>query len=156
VPPGDGNGSAFFELVPTWEVVLQSSAKAKVFADTSCEETFMLNASSFSNPEPTPNRLSRPTGLTAGFSARSLPGNRPRKLSYQAGRALEILGHAIDYLGDEYALECRSRENPNHGKAGPVLAIEVLKARSREIYLEGDLIPSLAERFRFWLGFARA
>jgi hypothetical protein len=79
-----------------------------------------------------------------------------RKISYQEGHALEILGHAIEYLADEYALECRSRNAVNHAKTGPVQAIELLMARSREIYLAGEPVPTFAERVRLWLGFARA
>ena len=88
-----------------------------------------------------------------GYSGRKF---RWRKISYQEGHALEILGHAIEYLADEYALECRSRDTVNHAKSGPVQAIELLMARSREIYLAGELVPTLAERLRLLLGFARA
>jgi len=79
-----------------------------------------------------------------------------RKLSYQDGRAVEMLGHAIEYLADEYVLECRGRGQADHSKAGPVQAIELLMARNREIYLAGELVPTFTKRLRLWLRFARA
>jgi len=81
---------------------------------------------------------------------------RPRRFSPQDGRALELLGHAIEYLADEYALECRSRNCDLSGKPPEVQAIEMLMARSREIYFNGEPAPTLADRLRGWLGFARA
>ena len=62
------------------------------------------------------------------------PGNSSalvhRTINAANGRALEILGHAIEYLEDELYLErtwvC--------DKSASVQAIEILKAKSREIY----------------------
>ena len=69
---------------------------------------------------------------------------------------MEMLGHAIEYLADEYALECRSWDHAERSPAGPVQAIELLMARNREIYFAAAPVPTLAERLRLWLGFARA
>lgn len=67
------------------------------------------------------------------------------------GRAIEMLGHAIEYLADEFALECRSRLEMPAGKHGRVAAIELLMARSREIYLNCPAEPTLGERLRVFL-----
>jgi hypothetical protein len=82
--------------------------------------------------------------------------SRPRRFSPQEGRALELLGHAIEYLADEYALDCRSPIDSAFGKPPQVEAIEMLMARSREIYFCGEPAPTLTDRLRCWLGFARA
>jgi hypothetical protein len=79
---------------------------------------------------------------------------RPRRFSFQEGRALEILGHAIEYLADEYALACRSPSGPC--KAPEVEAIELLMAHSREIYFNTKPAPTLLESLRSWLGLAPA
>ena len=74
-----------------------------------------------------------------------------RRIDPQAGRALEILGHAIDYLTDEYIF---------HGgqfRAGdPELdALHVLMAANRTIYYECPVIPSLSQRFLRLFGIGR-
>jgi hypothetical protein len=97
-----------------------------------------------------------PRSATAHPRMQAQATSRPRRFSPQDGRALEILGHAIDYLADEYTLDCRSRIDAAFGKPAQVEAIEMLMARSREIYFCGEPAPTLAERLRNWLGFARA
>ncbi len=77
-----------------------------------------------------------------------------RQLSPEKGRALEILGHAIEYLADEYAAD------PAHkgplGSADPrVEAIQVLKALNRNIYYSGSEIQPVFGRVRRWLLGAR-
>lgn len=67
-----------------------------------------------------------------------------RRISPQAGHALEILGHAIDYLTDEYvyaggAFSVRDSQ---------LEAIHLLMALNRQIYFECPEVPSLAERCR--------
>jgi hypothetical protein len=71
---------------------------------------------------------------------------RPRRITPEAGRAIEMLGHAIEYLGDEFALECRARGVLETGKHPCVSAIELLMARSREIYFSSPVVPTLGER----------
>ena len=78
---------------------------------------------------------------------------RPRKLSPEAGRGIEMLGHAIDYLSDELALDFMVGKMWNESGPGSELdprlaAIELLKARNREIYFNCPEIPTLAERLR--------
>lgn len=69
---------------------------------------------------------------------------RRRRISPQAGHALEILGHAIDYLTDEYvyaggAFGVRDAQ---------LEAIHLLMALNRQIYFECPEVPSLVNRCR--------
>ena len=68
---------------------------------------------------------------------------RRRRINPQAGHALEILGHAIEYLTDELVHEASSisAHNPQ------VEAVQLLMACNRKIYLACPEIPTLAERF---------
>jgi len=68
---------------------------------------------------------------------------RNRRISREAGHALEVLGHAIEYLTDEYVLEARdlSAEDPR------VAAIQLLMSLNRQVYFECPLVPTLTERF---------
>lgn len=77
---------------------------------------------------------------------------RNRRVSPAAGRAIEILGHAIEYLADEFALDCASGEvRMQQGRHPRLAAIELLKACNREIYLSCPEAPTFAERVRGWL-----
>lgn len=72
---------------------------------------------------------------------------RKRRISPEAGHALEILGHAIEYLTDEYVHEggSFSAHDPR------VEAIQFLMARNREIYFACPEVPTFGERLRGWL-----
>jgi hypothetical protein len=65
-----------------------------------------------------------------------------RVISPQAGRALEILGHAIEYLVDEYV----------HNGGGfceddpEVAAVRILINANREVYFSCPLRPTFFER----------
>jgi hypothetical protein len=77
---------------------------------------------------------------------------RRRQISREAGRAIEMLGHAIEYLADEFALDCMSGDARKHRGTHPqIAAIELLMARNREIYLSCPEIPSMGERLSSWL-----
>lgn len=71
-----------------------------------------------------------------------IPRKRRRKITYRAGRALEILGHAIEYLIDMHKHEGSLLV----WEEGYLEAIEILKARNREIYMGCAVVPSLEER----------
>jgi hypothetical protein len=72
---------------------------------------------------------------------------RRRRVSPRAGRALEILGHAIEYLTDQYVNETKSLS-----AADPeVSAIRLLMKLNREIYLECPIAPTPSERIRTFL-----
>ena len=72
-----------------------------------------------------------------------------RRLSPEGGRALEILGHAIEYLADEYANDLTDK-GPL-GSADPrVAAIQILKGLNRAIYYSATEKQPL-RRMRRWL-----
>jgi hypothetical protein len=72
-----------------------------------------------------------------------------RQLSRESSRALEILGHAIEYLADEYAVD-KADKGPL-GNADPrVEAIQVLKALNRAIYYSGAEVRPAFGRWRRW------
>jgi hypothetical protein len=74
-----------------------------------------------------------------------------RRLSPEAGRALEILGHAIEYLADEYAND-PSDKGPL-GNADPrVAAIQILKGLNRALYYSGTEVKTAFVRMKRWLG----
>ena len=79
--------------------------------------------------------------------ASGVTSKRRRRISPEAGRALEILGHAIEYLADEYIHSARtfSANDPE------VQAIQLLMALNRQIYFECPIVPTLTERLRTFL-----
>jgi len=77
----------------------------------------------------------------ASISARNV---RRRRISPQAGRALEVLGHAIEYLTDEFVHE-GATPSANHPQ---LMAIQMLMALNRQIYFECPEIPGFFERCR--------
>jgi hypothetical protein len=86
----------------------------------------------------------------SGSSALARPFVR-RRLSPEGGRALEILGHAIEYLADEYANDLADK-GPL-GSADPrVAAIQILKALNRAIYYSGTEVKPAFDRMKRWLG----
>jgi len=70
-----------------------------------------------------------------------------RRISPQAGHALEILGHAIDYLTDEH-VHAGGTFGPDEPQ---VQAIQLLMALNRQVYFECPEVPTLLERCRSWL-----
>ena len=78
-----------------------------------------------------------------------------RQLSRESSRALEILGHAIEYLADEYAVDTAPKGAL--GSADPrVEAIQVLKALNRSIYFSAHEVEPVFRRIRRWLLGVRA
>ena len=78
----------------------------------------------------------------------TLPRNRHRSINPQAGQALVVLGHAIEYLADEFVNEGTSFSANNE----QLEAIQLLMALNRKVYFECPELPSLGERFRSLLG----
>ncbi|MGD0942236.1 MAG: hypothetical protein ABR905_21295 [Terracidiphilus sp.] len=74
--------------------------------------------------------------------------NRRRRITPQAGRALEILGHAIEYLADEFV----HQGLPVSAKNGQLQAVQMLMALNRQVYFECPEVPTFAERCRALLG----
>jgi len=81
-----------------------------------------------------------------------LPSNRRRRVTPQAGRALEILGHAIEYLTDEYV----HQNLEFSAKNGELQAVQLLMALNRTVYFECAEVPTLGERCRTLLHFHSA
>jgi len=84
---------------------------------------------------------------------RALPGKRRRMISPQEGRAIEILGRAIEYLSDEFAVDCLDHSVPVGVMHPRLQAIELLMALNREIYLNCPEAPGMGERLWRWLRF---
>jgi hypothetical protein len=88
--------------------------------------------------------------LTAGeMPARS---NRRRRITPEAGCALEVLGHAIEYLTDELVHE----GGPLSLDDGRLQAIQLLMAINREVYYACPEVISFSERCRSLLGLRTA
>ena len=65
-----------------------------------------------------------------------------RRISPDAGRGLEKLGHALEYLTDEFVRDgCRFAED--HGR---LEAIQLLASLNRQIYFACGVEPSFRER----------
>lgn len=83
-------------------------------------------------------------GITRSAAAPALIKNRRRYITSEAGHALEILSHAIEYLTDELVQEGKS-VSAHHPQ---VEAIQMLMRLNRQVYYECPLIPTLSERLR--------
>jgi hypothetical protein len=92
-------------------------------------------------------RLSIPVTTPAVSSAQA-PANRRRYIDPQSGRALEILGHAIEYLTDEYVNEESATFSARNER---VEAVQLLMALNRQVYFECPLVPTFSERCRSFL-----
>ncbi len=68
-----------------------------------------------------------------------------RRTTPEAGFALEILGHAIEYLADEYAHESGSISSI-HSRDPRVEAMQLLMAANRQVYYACPMMPSLYQR----------
>ena len=89
------------------------------------------------------------SGETAVFGRTTV---RRRQISREAGRALEVLGHAIDYLTDEY-VHAGGSICPQDAQ---VEAVQLLMKVNREIYLGCPAVPTMEERLRSLLHFGAA
>jgi hypothetical protein len=70
--------------------------------------------------------------------------NRRRRITPQAGRALDILAHAIEYLTDEFMHQDRVLSVKNE----QLQAVQMLMALNRQVYFECPEVPSFGERCR--------
>lgn len=91
------------------------------------------------------------TGISFASPVPAIPAvqapPRRRQISPQAGHALEILGHAIEYLADEFVRDAGtfSARDPR------VEAIQILMALNRQVYFACPEAPTLAQRIQGWL-----
>jgi hypothetical protein len=84
--------------------------------------------------------------------------NRRRRTTPQAGHALEILGHAIEYLTDEFVH--RNADLSHNADLSPrsseMEAVQLLMALNRQVYYECPEVPTVGERLRSMLHFRAA
>ena len=88
-------------------------------------------------------------GTAELWTPRIAQAGRARYINPQAGRALELLGHAIEYLIDEYI----NQRNQLSSTDPEMAAIGLLMARNREIYYACPVVPTMGERMRSLFGF---
>ena len=89
--------------------------------------------------------------LTFSGSATAFPSQATRvrrRITPEAGHALEKLGHAIEYLTDEFMNE---EGQPPFRRDGRLEAIELLMAVNRSIYHDCPEVPSFRARFSAFL-----
>ena len=93
------------------------------------------------------------TSITTGFSIRLVAPttstgharpNRRRRITRQAGRALEILGHAIEYLTDEF-IHSGAQMSPGKGE---LEAVQLLMALNRQVYFDCPEMITVVDRLR--------
>jgi hypothetical protein len=72
-----------------------------------------------------------------------------RRPTPQSGRALEVLGHAIEYLADEYAVDPSSK-GPLGNLDPRIEAIQLLKKFNRQIYLSCEVVQPPFAWVRRW------
>ena len=85
--------------------------------------------------------------IPASAQAVSTAGTRPRRrrrITPEAGHALEILGHAIEYLTDEFVYE----DHAFSARSAQLQAVQMLMALNRQVYFECPETPTLGQRFR--------
>jgi hypothetical protein len=83
-----------------------------------------------------------PVAISAPAAGTLCGGLKRRSISPQAGHALEILGHAIEYLTDEFIHEGRSFS----AQDGQLQAVQLLMAVNRQIYFECPEVPPIGRR----------
>jgi hypothetical protein len=80
-------------------------------------------------------------------STAKLRSNRRRHITVEAGHALEKLGHAIEYLTDEYVHNGTEMSSRN----GQIEAVQLLMRMNRQVYFECREVPTMGERLRTML-----
>ena len=77
------------------------------------------------------------------------PASEPvyRRGSPEQGRALEMLGHAVEYLVDS-----RLFQTGDHVQRDEQEAVQILMRLSRAVFSECPEVVSLRKRLRRWLG----
>jgi hypothetical protein len=97
-------------------------------------------------PAAAENATSLASNLATSASA-ARARSRRRHITPEAGHALEILGHAIEYLTDEFVEEGGSLSADDDR----IKAVQLLMALNRQVYFECPVVPSFGERWRAFL-----
>ncbi len=74
--------------------------------------------------------------------------SRRRRISPEAGHALEVLGHANEYLTDEFVHEGGSFSAHN----AQLEAVQLLMSLNRTVYFECPEVPTFRERLSAFIG----
>jgi hypothetical protein len=90
--------------------------------------------------------FSLPVAPPVVSNARVRP-NRPRRITAQAGHALEILGHAIEYLTDEFVY----RGGEISPRNAQLEAVQLLMGLNRQVYFECPEVTTMGDRLRSML-----
>jgi hypothetical protein len=76
-----------------------------------------------------------------------------RRITPTAGFALEILGHAVEYLADEYLHEGSLHPQTDSGCVDPqVEAMQLLMAANRQVYFECPVVTPFYARLKRLFG----
>jgi len=76
------------------------------------------------------------------FSTAGARPNRRHRITPEAGHALEILGHAIEYLTDEFVYE----DGALSARNSQLQAVQMLMALNRQVYFACPEAPTFSER----------
>jgi hypothetical protein len=120
-------------IVRSWETVRSSSEHSARSAEEQSEDTTMAAT--------TTNGFLIPASAQAVSSAGTRPRRR-RLINPEAGHALEILGHAIEYLTDEFVYE----DGALSARNAQLQAVQMLMALNRQVYFECPEVPTFSER----------
>jgi len=87
-----------------------------------------------------------------GSQGHDIPQKKRRQITPRAGRGLEMLAHAIEYLVDMHEHEGSLLV----WEKGHLEAIEILKSLNREIYFSCPVVPTLEDRIRSFFSVKRS
>lgn len=85
--------------------------------------------------------ISIPTPVVSGAYASE---GRRRRITPEAGHALEILGHAIEYLTDEFV----QSGAPLSARNSELEAVQLLMGLNRQVYFECPVALTIREKIR--------
>jgi hypothetical protein len=120
-------------MVHSQETVRSSSEISACFAEEQNEDKTMAAT--------TITGFSIPASASAVHIARE---RTSRRITPQAGRAREILAHAIEYLTSEYVQTDLTFSARNE----QLEAVQLLMSLNRQVYFECPEVPSFSERCR--------
>jgi hypothetical protein len=125
-------------IVRSWETVRSSSDNSARSAEEQSEDTTMAATTTT-----TTSSFSIPVSAQAESTVREIP-NRRHRITPKAGHALEILGHAIEYMTDEFVYE----DGALSARNAQLQAVQLLMALNRQVYFECPEVQTFSERCR--------